>query len=157
VFHYQHEDNKKMSSVMLSTKVDEDSELAEEFEEFKESNSMYSKSEAIRTLMRAGLEQKQQETANESASEESTSDGGTAPVLSTENLAYVSVAFYLGFQILPSWLTSVEGVSLAIGVTGALILIAVPIAVSKQLIREVGSKSERFGGFLDGQRTQEAD
>ena len=42
-----------MSSVMLSTKVDEDSELAEEFEEFKESNSMYSKSEAIRTLMRA--------------------------------------------------------------------------------------------------------
>jgi len=46
-----------MSSVTFATKADEDSDLVKEFNEYKQENSMNSKSEAIRSLMRAGLEE----------------------------------------------------------------------------------------------------
>ena len=46
-----------MSSVTFATKADEDSDLVKQFNEYKQENSMNSKSEAIRSLMRAGLEE----------------------------------------------------------------------------------------------------
>jgi hypothetical protein len=41
----------------VSAKLDADSALATEFEEYREANGMTSKSEAVRHLLRAGLEQ----------------------------------------------------------------------------------------------------
>lgn len=41
----------------LSAQVDKDSELARDFEEYRESQGMTSKSEAVRTLVRDSLEQ----------------------------------------------------------------------------------------------------
>lgn len=45
-----------MSTTTFSAQVEEDSELVDQFEEYRESNSMTSKSEAVRTLIREGLE-----------------------------------------------------------------------------------------------------
>lgn len=45
-----------MSTVTIATKIDENSELVKQFNEYKEANSMNSKSEAMRALLRAGIE-----------------------------------------------------------------------------------------------------
>lgn len=148
-----------MSSITIATKVDEDSKLVKQFNEYKEENSMNSKSEATRALMRAGLEQEHREDDDDDTADEaggSADDRERASVLSTEKLTYVAVAFFAGFQTLPSWFATIDVVSLATAVTGALILIAVPITVSRELIREASANSDRFDGILS-QRTQEAD
>lgn len=147
-----------MSSITIATKVDEDSKLVKQFNEYKEENSMNSKSEATRALMRAGLEQEHRDDDDDTADEagRSADDSERASVLSTEKLTYVAVAFFAGFQTLPSWFATIDVVSLATAVTGALILIAVPITVSRELIREVSANSDQFDGILS-QRTQEAD
>jgi hypothetical protein len=64
-------------TVTISAKLDSDSTLAEEFEEYREANSMTSKSEAVRHLLRAGLEQElPQQTDGDAA--DSTASGGAS-------------------------------------------------------------------------------
>jgi len=58
-----------MSTTTLSAQVEEDSELVDQFQEYRESNSMTSKSEAVRTLIREGLEDEQNSQDPQSASE----------------------------------------------------------------------------------------
>jgi len=115
-----------MSSVTMATKVDEDSTLAEEFEEFKQDNSMYSKSEAIRTLLRAGLEVEYHQTAETSAQNNTTD---TVAALSPKNLAYISVASYFGVQMISSSGLAIPAVNLSINALGGLILVGATLAL----------------------------
>jgi len=50
-----------MSTITFATKAEEDSDLVKQFKKYKEEKSMNSKSEAIRSLMRSGLEQEYQD------------------------------------------------------------------------------------------------
>jgi hypothetical protein len=54
----------EMSSVTFATKAEEDSDLVKQFKKYKQENSMNSKSEAIRSLMRAGLEEEYQDDSD---------------------------------------------------------------------------------------------
>jgi len=123
-----------MSSVTLATKVDEDSTLAEEFEEFKQDNSMYSKSEAIRTLLRAGLEVEYHQTA-ETSTQNHTTD--TLAVLSPKNLAYTSVASYFGVQMISSSGLAIPAVNLLVNALGGLILVGATLALVYTAVTEV--------------------
>lgn len=59
-----------MSTVTIATKVDEDSKLVKQFNEYKESNSMNSKSEAMRALLRAGIEKEYVQDDSDSQDDE---------------------------------------------------------------------------------------
>jgi|APHM01.1.fsa_nt_gi hypothetical protein len=70
-----------MSSVTIATKVDEESNLVQEFEEYKKRKSMNSKSEAVRTLLREGLENEAEDNdADKSASSQDAQPRATVPL-----------------------------------------------------------------------------
>jgi hypothetical protein len=142
-----------MSTTTFSAQVEEDSELVDQFQEYREENSMTSKSEAVRTLLREGLEDEQNsqdpQSAPESESatdtESATQTDHEAPVFNTENLAYVSITFYILFQLLPSSYTTTEPATLIIALTASALIILLPIA----LMNEAGA----FGWLSDQLRT----
>jgi Arc/MetJ-type ribon-helix-helix transcriptional regulator len=61
----------------LSAQVDSDTELAKQFEEYREQNAMTSRSEAVRHLVRAGLEQELSKQTDDDAAD-STASGQSA-------------------------------------------------------------------------------
>jgi hypothetical protein len=71
----------------VSAKLESDSTLATEFEEYRDANGMTSKSEAVRHLLRAGLEQEQSkqadgDDADSTASGQSSGKSATDPDIS---------------------------------------------------------------------------
>ena len=123
-----------MSTTTFSAQVEEDSELVDQFEEYRESNSMTSKSEAVRTLIREGLDDNQDEFNNTDGQkkESATQTDHEAPVFNSENLAYVSITFYLLFRLLPSSYTTTETATLIIALTASALLISLPIALMNE-------------------------
>lgn len=67
----------------VSAKLDADSTLATEFEEYRAANGMTSKSEAVRHLLRAGLEQEQSQQTDDDAAD-STASGQSAGQSATD-------------------------------------------------------------------------
>jgi hypothetical protein len=97
----------------VSAKLEADSTLATEFEEYRDANGMTSKSEAVRHLLRAGLEQEQSQqtdddAADSTASGQSAGKSATDPDISINLLrGNVPVLFALAFVIRPEGFRSV--------------------------------------------------
>lgn len=69
-----------MSSVTIATQVNEDDNLVQEFEEYCERNSMQSKSEGVRTLIREGLEESDEDEEGETSSQDTQTRRATTPL-----------------------------------------------------------------------------
>lgn len=106
--------------VTISARVDEGSDLAQEFEQFQAQNSMTSKSEAVRHLLRSGLERelKQPDDADapdstasgsQAADTGSTASGTTVNVVSGNEAVLLGVAFLIGSDGILGALQSVAG------------------------------------------------
>jgi Arc/MetJ-type ribon-helix-helix transcriptional regulator len=67
----------------LSAQIDSDTELAKQFEEYREQNAMTSRSEAVRHLVRAGLEQELSKQAGDDAAD-STASGQSSGKSATD-------------------------------------------------------------------------
>lgn len=103
----------------LSAQVDSDTELAKQFEEYREQNAMTSRSEAVRHLVRAGLEQELSkqagdDAADSTASGESSGKSATDPDISINLIRgnepiLFAVAFVIGSEGVLAVTQSVAG------------------------------------------------
>jgi hypothetical protein len=73
------------NTTTFSAQVEEDAELVEQFEQYQTANAMTSKSEAVRTLIREGLEDT--DTSDDSQTE--TDSDGNIPLLETALLSAI--------------------------------------------------------------------
>lgn len=74
----------EMGNKTLSAQLDEDSDLAKQFEQYRERKGMKSKSEAVRTLVRKSLERDQQEQKSDAVPDK-TSDSTSSDSMSSES------------------------------------------------------------------------
>lgn len=98
----------------VSAKLEADSTLATEFEEYRDANGMTSKSEAVRHLLRAGLEQETPKQADDDAADSTASgqsSGGSA------NDADISINLIRGNEPFLLGLTFVLGSESFLGVS----------------------------------------
>lgn len=77
---------------VLSAAIEEDSKLSEEFDEFQSKRGHISKSEAVRALLRSGLETQNQSTEEQTSG----SDGVEMNLLEGNKILLVSLAYLLG-------------------------------------------------------------
>jgi len=85
--------------VTISARVDADSDLAEQMEQYRSQNSMTSKSEAIRHLLRAGLEQELEQPDVDDDRDVARDDADSSPSIDL-NLIQGNEAIILGFAFL---------------------------------------------------------
>jgi hypothetical protein len=108
------------SRVTLSAQVDSDTDLASQFEQYQQSNAMTSKSEAVRHLVRAGLEQELEHedgaddpgstaSGSQTADADSTASPATVNVVSGNEAILLGVAFLIGSDGILASLQSVAG------------------------------------------------
>lgn len=140
-----------MSSTTFAAQVDDDSQLAQEFEEYREQRSMHSKSEAVRTLLREGLQEAadpdaQSDSESESAETESGSvadaergrartTGDQRPDFALDSLILIAVAYWIGSVGLPASITST--VSTPGGMLFTVLGIVILIPLFDRLIKQV--------------------
>ena len=87
----------------ISTQVEEDSELIDEFNDYREQNSMNSKSEAVRTLMRDALQDRDDEGDSQ---REDTEEDETKPSLSDSQIYSMTLTFFVTVGVAGSMLES---------------------------------------------------
>jgi hypothetical protein len=128
-----------MSSVTFATKADEDSDLVKEFNEYKQENSMNSKSEAIRSLMRAGLEeeynQDESDDTDSQRKEPATRTTDDRPDFAVDSLVLIALAYWVGSVGLPTSITSTIATPGGLLFTVAGIVILIPLF--DRLIKQV--------------------
>lgn len=127
--------------VTISARVDEDSDLAQEFDQYQKQNSMTSKSEAVRHLIRSGLEQELQQPdnaddADSAQSDSAPADADNAPIISVDVIRgnepiIIGFAFLVGFNDILSGLTTVAGRA------GALLFMAIGLLLSAWILSDV--------------------
>ena len=135
-------------TVAVSAQLRKDSKLAEDFEEYQEANSMTSRSEAVRHLMRAGLESEM--SSNDDRASDVDADQADADVQSPDiNLIrgnepiLAGLAYVIGSDGFLAATTTVAGQywgSILFVVVGVLILLSLaPMMYSA--IRQVSQMS----------------
>ena len=115
--------------ITIAARVEADSELAEQFEHFRENNSMTSKSEAVRHLLRAALaEELEQSNDVVDGDRDAARDDADSPTIDLNLIQgnepiILGFAFLVGSNSILSALTAVAGDAGATlwGVTGLLL------------------------------------
>jgi hypothetical protein len=138
--------------VTISARVDADSDLASELEEYQEQNSMTSKSEAVRHLLRSGLAQEMERPddvvdddrdAARGDVDARSSPGNPLNMTSGDGAIVLGGAFLIGSNNILAALTAVAG-----GM-GAWVFLSMGLILSGWLLAEfapkLGIEMERLG------------
>jgi Arc/MetJ-type ribon-helix-helix transcriptional regulator len=146
-----------MSTTTFSAQVEEDSELVDQFEEYRESNSMTSKSEAVRTLIREGLEDEQNSQDPQSASKSEPATGTESatrttddrPDFAVDSLVLIALAYWVGSVGLPASITATIATPGGLLFTVAGIVILIPLF--DRLIKQVDWLIGQASSWLSNQ------
>jgi Arc/MetJ-type ribon-helix-helix transcriptional regulator len=140
-----------MSTTTFSAQVESDSELVDQFEEYREENSMTSKSEAVRTLLREGLEDEQNSQDPQSATdtESSTRTTDDRPDFAVDSLVLIALAYWVGSVGLPTSITSTIATPGGLLFTVAGIVILIPLF--DRLIKQVDWLIGQTSSWLSNQ------
>jgi len=101
--------------VTISARVDADSDLAEQMEQYRSQNSMTSKSEAVRHLLRAGLEQELEQPddvvddARDVAPDDADSPTIDLNLIQGNEAIILGFAFLIGSNDILTTLTAIAG------------------------------------------------
>lgn len=133
----------------LSAAVEVDSELAEQFEEYREQNGMTSKSEAVRHLLRAGLADEMNDDDRDARDEQPDQTSSDSPQIDIDLIrgnepALFGLAFVIGSDGFLSVMQAVAGAfwgSILFGITGVSII----VAMFPMMLREVFRLTGRTG------------
>lgn len=138
--------------VTISARVDADSDLASELEEYQEQNSMTSKSEAVRHLLRSGLSQEMERPDDDVDDDRDvarvdvdarSSPGNPLNMTSGDGAIVLGGAFLIGSNNILAALTAVAG-----GM-GAWVFLSMGVILSGWLLAEfapkLGIEMERLG------------
>lgn len=133
----------------LSAAVEVDSELAEQFEEYREQNGMTSKSEAVRHLLRAGLADEMNSDDRDAGDEQPDQTSSDSPQIDIDLIrgnepALFGLAFVIGSDGFLSVMQAVAGAfwgSILFAVTGFSIIAAMTPMFIRAILRLVGSTS----------------
>jgi hypothetical protein len=130
----------------LSAQVDSDTELEQQFEQFRDQNGMTSKSEAVRHLLRSGLEQEleQPDDAADDGSAQSTratTDAAHDAIIDI-NLIRGNEAIIFGFAFLVGSNGILSALTDVLGGLGAAVWAVVALLLSFWLIVDSVRQSE---------------
>jgi len=120
--------------VTISARVDADSDLASELEEYQEQNSMTSKSEAVRHLLRSGLAQEMERPDDVVDDDrDAARDADSSPSIDL-NLIQGNEAIILGFAFLIGSNDILAALTAIAGGLGGWLFIAIGLLLSAWLL-----------------------
>jgi hypothetical protein len=120
--------------VTISARVDADSDLASELEEYQEQNSMTSKSEAVRHLLRSGLAQEMERPDDVVDDDrDAARDADSSPSIDL-NLIQGNEAIILGFAFLIGSNDILAALTAIAGRLGGWLFIAIGLLLSAWLL-----------------------
>lgn len=147
-----------MGNKTLSAQVDEDSDLARDFERYREQKGMKSKSEAVRTLVRESLDQEFNEARSDDDSSDTESDRASSPVETVSDILsnislmtllsvgpIMGAAYLIGGGALTQALeiilgpTTAANIYIGIGLIILMFLVLLLILFMMDLLRQVGN------------------
>ena len=122
--------------VTISARVDADSDLASELEEYQEQNSMTSKSEAVRHLLRSGLAQEMERPDDVVDDDrDAARDADSSPSIDL-NLIQGNEAIILGFAFLIGSNDILVALTAIAGGMGGWLFIAIGLILSGWLLAD---------------------
>ena len=135
--------------VTISARVDADSDLASELEEYQEQNSMTSKSEAVRHLLRSGLAQEMERPDDDVDDDrDAARDADSSPSIDL-NLIQGNEAIILGFAFLIGSNDILVALTAIAGGLGGWLFIAIGLLLSAWLLWDFAAgldiEMERLG------------
>lgn len=133
----------------ISARVDEDSDLAQQLDQYQAQNSMTSKSEAVRHLLRSGLEHEFEQPADDVDDEpdpspgvaDADADSGDSQPVIDLNLIQGNEPIILGFAFLLGSNDILAALTAVAGGLGGLLFVAFGIGISAWLLADFASRA----------------